>query len=127
MPVSGSWEGAGHNTVTAMKEAAAAIAQPARRSGIDETGARRVTGRMKASSSEVLAAVRTELTVPEKSTANPAIAIATAASQVAREASVPMQTNVAPTTARAIWFCRRKRTGPPKSTSSNRANEPNAA
>ena len=103
------------------------MAQPASRSGIDEMGARSVTGRMNASSSEVAAAVSAELTMLEKTTANPTRAIANAASQVAREAKVPTVTKTPPTTARATWFWSLTRIGPPNSTSSNIANDPKAA
>jgi len=100
--------GAGHNTEMASVATAAAISQPTSRSGIDDVGARRETGRMKASSSEVVVAVA-------------------AASHAAREASVPMQTSMPLATASAIWFCTRTRIGPAKSTSNNMAKEPRAA
>jgi hypothetical protein len=119
--------GAGHNTEMASVATAAAISQPTSRSGIDDVGARRETGRMKASSSEVVVAVITELTTPAKMTTRPTSATAAAASHAAREASVPMQTSMPLATASAIWFCTRTRIGPAKSTSNNMAKEPRAA
>ena len=82
---------------------------------------------MNASSSDVLAPASTELTTPTKSTPKPTSAIAAAARQVAREASVPIHTNMPPTAASAACACSRTRIGPLKSTSSSIANEPNAA
>ena len=52
---------------------------------------------MNASSNDTVAPASTELTTPAKSTPNPTTAIATAASQAEREASVPTHTNTAPT------------------------------
>ncbi len=89
---SGSRVGAGQSTVMAMSEAAEAMPQPARRSGIDEIGPAKVTGRMNASSIDVVAPAITELTTAEKSTRNATAAIAAVQSQVARAASVPRQT-----------------------------------
>ena len=54
---------------------------------------------MNASSSEVVAPASTELTTPAKITPKPTSAIAAAASQALREASVPTQMNTAPTSA----------------------------
>ena len=82
---------------------------------------------MNASSSAVLAPASTELTTPAKITPNPATAIATAASHTAREASVATQTNTPPVTASAASAWSRSATGPPKSTRSSIANDPNAA
>ena len=126
-PRSGSRAGAGHNSPTAMNEAADARPQPASRSGIDDAGPANDTGRMNASSSATVAPASTELTTPAKSTPNPTIAIASAAVQAEREASVPMQTNAAPVAASAVCACSRERIGPPKSTSSSIANAPIAA
>jgi hypothetical protein len=78
-------------------------------------------------SSPTVAPASTELTTPAKSTQKPTTAIAAAASQAEREASVPRQTNTAPTAANAACACSRLRIGPPNSTSSTSANEPNAA
>ena len=84
------------------------------------------TGRMNASSSETVALASTELTTPAKSTAKPTTPIAAAASQAERDASVPRLMNTKPTPASAACACKRLRIGPPKSTSSSSANEPNA-
>ena len=119
--------GAGQSTAIATSAAPEARPQPIRRSGIVEAGLACETGRMKASSSEVEALASTELTTPAKSTANATSAIAAAASQGLREARVPRQTKTAPATASAACACSRSRMGPPKSTSSNIANEPKAA
>ena len=101
--------------------------QPASRSGTDDGGPASVTGRMKASSSDVVAPASTELTTPANSTPKPTTAIAEAASHAAPDASVPVQTTTAPTTARAACACSRSRIGPLKSTSSSIAKDPNAA
>ena len=61
------------------------------------------TGRMKASSSDVVAPASTELTTPANSTPNATSAIATAATAGEREASVPRHTNTPPVTASAAW------------------------
>ena len=82
---------------------------------------------MNASSSDVVAPARTELTTPANSTPNATSAIATAASHAERDASVPRHTNTPPVTASAACACSRARIGPAKSTSSSIANEPNAA
>ena len=82
---------------------------------------------MNASSSAVVAPASTELTTPAKITPNPATAIATAASHAAREASVATQTNTPPVTASAASAWSRSATGPPKSTRSSIAKDPNAA
>ncbi len=58
----------------------AAMPQPASRSGIEDAGPASVTGRMKASSSDVVAPASTELTTPAKITAKPTSAVAAAAS-----------------------------------------------
>ena len=123
----GSLVGAGHSTVMATSDAAAATAQPASRSGIDETSPGSDTGRMKASSSDVVALASTELTTPAKITQNATSAMATAASQSLREASVARQTNAPPASASAACACQRSRIVPPKSTSTSRANDPKAA
>jgi hypothetical protein len=119
--------GAGQSTAIATRAAAEAMLQPISRSGIVEAGLACETGRMNASSSEVDALASTELTTPAKSTPNATTAIAAAASQGLRDASVPVQTSAPPATARAACACRRSRMGPPKSTSNSIANEPNAA
>jgi hypothetical protein len=82
---------------------------------------------MKASSSDVAAPARTELTTPAKSTAKPMRPIAIAASQVLREASVPAHTRTPPASPSIACACNRSRIGPPKSTSTSVANDPNAA
>ena len=82
---------------------------------------------MNESSSDVVAPARTELTTPANSTPNATSAIAIAASQAEREASVPRHTNTPPVTASAACARSRARIGPAKSTSSSIANEPNAA
>jgi hypothetical protein len=56
---------------------------------------------MNASSSDDVAAARTELTTPAKITAKPTKVIATAASQMFRDASVPRKTRTAPVRPRA--------------------------
>ncbi len=61
--------GVGHSSATASSAAPEAIAQPASRSGIERRGPGSDTGRMKASSSEVVAPASTELTTPANSTA----------------------------------------------------------
>ncbi len=85
------------------------------------------TGRMNASSSAVVALASIELITPANRTAKATTAIAAAASQVACEASVPTQTRTPPTSASATCACSRAARGPPKSTSSSIAKEPNAA
>ena len=124
---SGPRVGVGHSSATARNAAPAAIPQPARRSGIDEAGPGSVTGRMKASSSDVEAPASTELTTPAKITPKPTSAVAMAASHVVCETSVPRQTSALAASASVACACRRWRSGPPKSTSSSIANEPKAA
>ena len=85
-----------------------------------------VTGRMKASSRAVLAEALTELTDPANSTTRATTDIATADSHTGCDASVPSETSTAPTTASAASACARSRSGPPKSTKSSIANDPNA-
>ena len=58
---------------------------------------------MKASSRAVDALASTELTTPAKMTPNATSAIAAAASQGLREASVATHTNAAPTSPSAAW------------------------
>ena len=82
---------------------------------------------MKASSSDVVAPASTELAMPANSTANATSAIATAATGVDCDASVPTHTKTPPTRASEACARRRSRIGPPKSTSSSIANEPNTA
>ncbi len=93
------------------------------------TRARRsVTGRMNASSSEVVAPASTELTTPgedhreaddrHRQRRQP---------HALRERACRGTTNARPRRASAACACRRSRIGPPKSTSSSIANEPNAA
>ena len=108
-------------------ETAPASPQPATRSGIEETGPGSDTGKMKASSSEVVAPASTELTTPANRIAKPTTAIASAATTVQREASVPRQMRTAQATTSALWASTRSRIGPEKSTSSSIANEPKAA
>jgi hypothetical protein len=85
----------------ASSDTAPASSHPASRSGIELTGPRSETGRTKASRSEVDALARAELTTPANSTKKPTISMARAASQAAREASVPRQTKTAPVRIRA--------------------------
>ena len=82
---------------------------------------------MNASSSAVVAPASTELTTPAKITPNPTTAIATAASHAFCEASVARQTNTPPVTASAACAWSRSAIGPPKSTRSSIAKDPNAA
>ena len=70
----GSAAGAGHRSVIARSEPAAAMPHPMRGSTGEDTSPR-LTGRMKASRSDVVAPASTELTTPENRTANPTIAI----------------------------------------------------
>ena len=93
--------GAGHSK--AMATGSAAADDPPAHEPIRDLTSRRgiATGRMNASSSEVVAPASTELTAPANSTAKPTTAIAIAASPVERDASVPTQTNTAPTAASA--------------------------
>jgi hypothetical protein len=122
-----SRRGVGHSTATATNAAPPAIAHPASLSGSDAIPPASVTGRMNASSSDVVALARTELTTPAKITTKPTTAIATTASQTASEASVPSVTRTSPVSASAACACSRSRSGPLKSASSSIANEPNAA
>ena len=126
-PRNGSRAGVGQSSSTASSDATEASPQPASRDGIEAAGAISDTGRMKASSSDVVAPASTELTTPAKITAKPTTAMATAASQALREASVPTQTNTAPTSASATCARTRSPVEPPKSTSNSIAKEPNAA
>jgi hypothetical protein len=119
--------GEGHSSEIARTETAPARPQPAMRSGIEETGPGSDTGRMNASSSEVVAPASTELTTPANRIANPTTPIASAAATVEREASVPRQMRTAQATTSELWASTRSRSGPEKSTSSSIANEPNAA
>jgi hypothetical protein len=119
--------GAGHSSATAANAAPAAMPQPASRTGTDDTGPARDTGKMKASSSDVVAPASTELTTPAKTTPKPTTAIDTAASHTACDASVPRQTNTPPATASAACAWSRSRIGPLKSTSSSIAKDPKAA
>ena len=124
---SGLRAGAGQSTTIATRLAAAASPQPMRRSGISLAGAGIATGRMNASSSEVVAPASTELMAPENSTAKPTTAIAMAASAVERDTSVPRQTAAAPATASVSCDSTRSRIVPGKSTSVSCANVPKAA
>ena len=94
---------------------------------MDDEGPFRQTGRMNASRSPTVALASTELTAPAKSTQKPTAAIAAPASHAEREASVPRHTNTAPTPANDACASRRSLIGPPKSTRTSEANEPNAA
>ena len=82
---------------------------------------------MNANRRESVAPAKTELTTPAKSTPNPTITIPAAASHGEREQTVPTQTKTAPASARPACALRRSAIVPEKSTSSNIANEPNAA
>ncbi len=124
---SGSRAGAGHNSVMASRDAAPASSHPASRSGIELAGARSETGRMNASSSEVDAPARAELTTPANSTKKPTTSMARAASQAAREASVARQAKTAPVRIRATWSGSRSRIRPPNATNSSMDSDPNAA
>src|SRR5215212_4534072 len=124
---SGFRDGAGHKMEIATRPAAAASAHPARRSGIADAGAGIETGRMNASSNDVEAPASTELITPANNTANATTVIETAASSVDRDARVPRQTSSAPATASDAWASSRSRNSPPKSTSTNIANDPKAA
>ena len=86
---SGSREADGQSSAIAASAAAEARHQPASRSGIVDAGLASETGRMNERSSEVDALASTELTTPAKSTPNATRAMATAASQASRDASVP--------------------------------------
>ena len=119
--------GAGHSRPIASSAAPAASPQPARRSGIDDAGAASETGRMNASSNDVVAEARTELTTPANRTAKPTSAIESAPTTSEFDASVPRHTNAPQTTESAAWACKRPRIGPLKSTSRSIANEPKAA
>ena len=122
----GSRAGAGHSSAIASSDAPEASPQPATRSGIEEASPGSDTGRMNASSSVVVDAASTELTTPANSTPKPTTAIAGAASQVGG-ASVASEMSTPQATASAAWARSRSRIGPRKSTSSNIANDPNAA
>ena len=126
-PRSRSRAGAGHSSAVATSATPAAIPQPASRSGTADAGAASDTGKMNASSSAVVAPASTELTTPAKITPNPTTAIATAANHAVCEASVARQTNTPPTMASAACAWSRSAIGPPKSTRSSIANDPNAA
>src|SRR5271156_2533548 len=119
--------GAGHSRPTANSEAAPAIAQPASRSGSDDTPPGRVEGRMNASRSAVLAPARTELTTPTNRITKPTTTIVTAASQALWDAKVPKQIKTQHATTSVAWLRRRSSIGPRKSVSSSSANDPNAA
>src|ERR1700677_3179983 len=123
----GSRVAAGHRIAIAITDAPAAMPQPATRSGICEAGPGSDTGRMYASSSEVVALAITELTTDENSTTNATIAIPTTEIQVVCDASVPRAISTAQATPNSAWERIRSWIGPVKSTSSNIANEPNAA
>src|ERR1700722_19356573 len=126
-PRSRSRAGAGHRNAVATSATPAAIPHPASRSGTADAGAASDTGKMNASSSAVVAPASTELTTPAKITPNPTTAIATAASHAVCEASVARQTNTPPVTASAASAWSRSAIGPPKSTRSSIAKDPNAA
>src|SRR6185503_589046 len=96
---SGLRTGVGQSTTIARSAAPDAIPHAASRSGIADTGPGRLTARMKARSRDVVAPASTELTTPEKSTANPTKAIVIAARAVERDTSVPRQTSRAPVAA----------------------------
>lgn len=107
--------------------AAAARPAPASRSGSWDSGAGEVTGRMKASSSAVVAPARTELTTPENSTRKPTTTMTVTASQVVGATSEPRQMSTAQATARPTCARSRCTMGPVNSTSRSIENEPNAA
>ena len=124
---SGSRVGAGQRTAIATIEAAAAMPQPASRSGIEAAVPGSDSGRMNASSSDVEAAASTELTTPAKSTQKATSAIAIAASHGSRDARVPTHTRTPPASASVACDCSRSRIGPLKSTSTSVAKDPKAA
>src|SRR5207302_6736696 len=94
--------GDGHSSEIANRETADATPHPATRSGIDETAPGSDTGRMSESSNAVVAPARTELSTPANRTAKASAAVTTAASQVVREARVPMQMKAAQASASAV-------------------------
>ena len=102
---SGSRVGAGHSTATPTSDAADAIPQPARRSGIDEAGPASVTGRMKASSSEVDALGEHRADDAGEQHAEADERHRRGASHALREARVPTQTNTRPASASAACAC----------------------
>jgi hypothetical protein len=124
---SGSRAGAGQSSPTASSAAPDARPQPARRSGIEEVGPASETGRMNASSNDVVAEASTELTTPANSTTKPTSTMETAPSASEFDASVPRHTNAPQTRESAACACRRPRMGPLKSTSRSIAKEPKAA
>ena len=126
-PRSRSLTGAGHRSRIAGSDAVPASTQPASRSGIAEVGTRIDTARMNDRSSDTVAAAKTELTTPAKSTQKPATAIASVASQVDRDASDPRQTSTAPAAIRASCDRTRSSSSPENSTSKMSANDPNPA
>src|ERR1700761_3512396 len=78
----GSRVAAGHRNAIAITDAPAAIPQPATRSGICDAGPGSDTGRMNASSSDVVALAITELTTAENRTTKATTAIPTTEIQV---------------------------------------------
>ena len=126
-PRNGLRGGAGHQKATATAATAAARSQPAIRSGIAPSGAGVATGRTKASSRAVEAPASSELTTPTKSTAKPTTAIVTAARTGWRDTTVASATSRAPSTASQATPWTRSARDPLRSTSSSRANDPNAA
>ncbi len=119
--------GRGHSRQTAGRATAAASPAPARRSGSWDRGTGALTGRTKASRSAVALPARTELTTPEKRTANPITRVLRTASQVVCATTVPAQISTAQATARPACARSRSTSGPLKSTSSSIENDPNAA
>ena len=122
-----STAGAGHTNVTASTDSPPAIPQPASRSGICDAGPGNDTGRMKLSSSDVVAPASTELTTDENTIATATTVIAATARTSEREHSVPTDTSPPPTSTSAIWSRARSGNGPRKSTSSSVEIAPNAA
>src|ERR1035437_8442511 len=118
--------GAGQSSEMANRETTAASPQPATRSGSWDTGPTSETGRMKDSNRAVVAPASTELTTPMKSTAKATITIEVAATAVDWEARVPRQIKTKQTTPRDACARKRSASEPPKSTSSNMANDPKA-
>src|SRR5690242_16892243 len=92
---SGSRAGAGHRSAMANTDATADSDQPSIRAGTADSDPGRDTERMKASSSAVDEAARTELTTPANSTANASTPMPSTLSSVDREHSVPRHTNSA--------------------------------
>jgi hypothetical protein len=84
-----SCQGGGHTSTQAATEAAEARVHPSRRGPTAEAGWATDTGRMNVSSTAVVAVAAAGATMPAKSTAKPARAIATTAATLLVETTVP--------------------------------------